>query len=228
MRCIIVDDEPIARRGMRRLVETRPDLELVAEFDSAESAREWLQSNSTDLVFLDIEMPGTSGVELARELPADILVIFTTAYSEYAIEGYDVEAIDYLLKPVRQERFNRAVDRAFTYRGLSHTPEEPPLDFIIVKADRKYMRLRLADILYVEGLKDYVIIHLASGRVVSRLTVKAMEEQLPSPAFVRISKSVIVNKDAVTAFDSRDVTIGTAELAIGASYRDAALNALMS
>lgn len=231
MKCIIIDDEPMARKGMKRLVETRPELELSAMFDSAVKAGQWLAENESDLIFLDIEMPKLNGIEFARNLPAHTMVIFTTAYSEYAIDGFEVEALDYLVKPIDPTRFNKAVDRAISYKQLiedAGTDEEPSdLEFIIVKADRKYVRIRLEEVLYVEGLKDYVIIHLTGRRVVTRMTMKSMEETLPAQQFIRISKSCIVNKSKVDSFDSNDVYLGTLPLAIGLSYRDTILTALL-
>ncbi len=231
MKCIIIDDEPIARKGMKRLVDAHPDLELAEMFESAVKASKWLQEHTADLIFLDIEMPGINGIEFARQLPKSSLVVFTTAYSDYALDSYEVEAIDYLVKPIRRERFEKAVERAATYRSLLAAAAEvapaPDLEFIIVKSERKYVRVKLDDILYVEGLKDYVIIHLPDRRAVTRMIVKAMEDMLPAERFLRISKSYIVNKSKIDAFDTKDVTIGTTELAIGASYRDAVLASLL-
>lgn len=232
MNCIIIDDEPMARKGMKRLVEKRQELELAAMFDSACSAATWLEDNSVDLIFLDIEMPEVNGIELARQLPEECMVIFTTAYSEYALEGFEVDALDYLVKPVDPDRFNKAVDRAIAYRqliddaGSNDDSSEP--EFIIVKADRRYIRVRHHDILYVEGLKDYVVIHLPERKIVTRMTVKAMEHTLPRQQFLRVSKSYIVNVDRITSFDNNDITIGTAEIAIGLSYRDSVMKALLT
>lgn len=231
MKCIIIDDEPMARKGMKRLVESRRELELTAMLDSAESAAEWLRANDVDLIFLDIEMPGINGIEFARSLHERSMVVFTTAYSEYAIDSYEVDAIDYIMKPIDPARFNKAVDRAIAYRSLLDDPAEAndsaEPDFIIVKADRRYVRVRLSDILYVEGLKDYVIIHLTDRKIVTRMTVKAMEEMLPSRMFLRVSKSYIANKERIDSFDSNDVIIGRTEIGIGISYRESVVNALL-
>lgn len=232
MRCIIVDDEPIARSGMKRLIDANPELELAASLDSAESASAWLDENSADLIFLDIEMPGMDGMEFARSLPPSTMVIFTTAYSEYAADSYDLEAIDYLVKPINKERFNKAVSRAVAYRELlsapGHDVEAESPDFIILKADRKYVRVKLEEIVYVEGLKDYVIVHLADRKVVTRMNLKGMEDLLPPKTFLRVSKSYIVNKSKIDSFTSKDVYIGTLEIAIGAPYRDSILTSLLT
>ena len=234
MKCIIVDDEPIARKGMKRLVDSRHELELLASLDRAEAAEDFLAENDVDLIFLDIEMPEVSGIEFARRIPRNCLVVFTTAYSEYAIDSYDVEALDYLVKPIDPVRFNRAVDKAISYHGLlesaSNTPDEPAVsvaDHIIVKADRRYVKVNLDDIIYVEGLKDYVIIHMNDKRVVTRLTLRGIEEVLPSSKFIRVNKSYIVNRNKIDSFDNNDVLIGTIEISIGASYRDIVLATLL-
>lgn len=233
MRCVIVDDEPIARRGMKRLVERHANLEIAAILGSAEEALEFLKSESVDLIFLDIQMPGMTGVELARALPDKTLVIFTTAYSEYATEGFEVNAIDYLMKPISAERFDRAVEKAVNYNRLlaaADAEEERPVvskEYIIVKADRRYIRIRIADIRFVEGLKDYVVIHLEGKKIVTRITIKAMEDLLPSDKFLRVNKSYIVNSDAIDSFDNNDIFIGTQEIAIGQTYKDKILSRLL-
>ncbi len=230
MKCIIIDDEPIARKGMKRLIDNNPELELEASFDSAECAEAWLLDNKTDLIFLDIEMPGLSGIEFARRLSKDYMVIFTTAYSEYALDSYEVEAIDYLIKPIKKERFDKAVSRAITYNNLIHASESNPADsdveYIIIKSNRKYVRIKLEEILFVEGLKDYIIIHLYDRKVITRMMLKTMVELLPKNKFMRISKSYIVNKAKVDSFDNNDITIGKTELSIGISYRDTVIKSL--
>lgn len=223
----------MARKGMKRLVERRTELQLLAMLESAESAEMWLAENDVDLIFLDIEMPGSNGIEFARKLPAKTMVVFTTAYTDYAVDGFDVDALDYLVKPIDPDRFNRAVDRAISYKAIvdeakEDTPDsDSTVDFIIVKADRKYVRIKLDSILYVEGLKDYVIIHLTEKKVVTRMTVKSMEETLPCNKFLRVNKSYIVNKDKIDSFDNNDINIGTTEIAIGISYRDTVLSELL-
>lgn len=234
MKCIIIDDEPIARKGMKRLVDSRNELELLASFGNAETAEEFLEDNDVDLIFLDIEMPEINGIEFAGRIPRECLVIFTTAYSEYALDSYEVEAIDYLVKPIDPARFNRAVDKAISYHALldsaSVSAGEPAVgvaDHIIVKADRRYVKINLDDIVYIEGLKDYVIIHLPGKRVVTRLTLKGIEEVIPASGFIRVNKSYIVSRDRIDSFDNNDVFIGDTEISIGASYRDAVLSSLL-
>lgn len=233
MRCLIVDDEPIARRGMVKLVESRSELSVAGVAGNADEALAFLGENSVDLVFLDIEMPGLSGMELARRLPERCQVVFTTAYSDYACESYDVDATDYLMKPIDPDRFNRAVDKALTFAGMMAAAEapEPPAasaseEILTVKSDRRYVRLRVDEITFVEGLKDYLIIHTADRRVVTRMTVKSLEEALP-PQFLRVGKSYIVNRDKIDSFDNNDLYIGSSVVPVGVSYKQEVLKILL-
>lgn len=234
MKCIIVDDEPIARLGMKRLADGRPDLEVLACLESAGEAGTFLGVHpEADLVFLDIQMPGISGIEFARHIPARTLVVFTTAYAEYALDSYEVEAVDYLMKPIDPQRFARAVDKAAAYLRLLAAATPGPAearaaaDCIIVKADRRYVRLDPAQIRYVEGLKDYVIVHLEGRRVVTRIKIKDLTDLLPAGMFLRVSRSYVVNRRFVEAFDNRDVVVAGTEIAIGATYREAVLASLL-
>lgn len=234
MKCIIVDDEPIARLGMKRLADGRPDLEVLACLESAGEAGTFLGVHpEVDLVFLDIQMPGISGIEFARHIPARTLVVFTTAYAEYALDSYEVEAVDYLMKPIDPQRFARAVDKAAAYLRLLAAAAPVPAearaaaDCIIVKADRRYVRLDPAQIRYVEGLKDYVIVHLEGRRVVTRIKIKDLMDLLPAGMFLRVSRSYVVNRRFVEAFDNRDVVVAGTEIAIGATYREAVLASLL-
>lgn len=233
MRCLIVDDEPIARRGMVKLVGSRSELSVAGVVGNADEALAFLGENSVDLVFLDIEMPGLSGMELARRLPERCQVVFTTAYSDYACESYDVDATDYLMKPIDPDRFNRAVDKALTFAGMMAAAEapEPPAasasdEVLTVKSDRRYVRLRVDEITFVEGLKDYLIIHTGERRIVTRMTVKSLEEALP-PQFLRVGKSYIVNRDKIDSFDNNDLYIGSSVVPIGVSYKQEVLKILL-
>lgn len=234
MKCIIVDDEPIARIGMKRLVSAEPDLEALAYLDSAEAAARFLEANPVDLVLLDIRMPGLSGIDFARPLPARTLVIFTTAYSEYAVDSYELDAVDYLLKPVAPERFAKAVGRARAALALlgnaSGEPAAPRASggIITVRADRRFVRVRISDITRIEALKDYVIIHSSdSGRIITRMKIKDVEDLLPSGEFLRVNRSNIVRRSAVTSFDTNDIYLGDTPVAIGPTYRRQLLESLL-
>lgn len=226
LNCIIVDDEPIARRGIRRLVALREELYPIGSAGSVREA-EKLISNAekpVDLIFLDIDMDGESGLDYARRLGGEAKVVFTTAFADYALDSYDVEAVDYLLKPIREERFNRAVDRVLqTFeRENASSSDSAPGDnsYITVKADRKYVRIAVRDILYIEGMGDYLVIHLKDRRITTRLTFKKMEEDLEGSVIVRVNKSYMVNKNAIDSYDSSEIRIGDVTIPVGATYKD--------
>ncbi len=225
MKCIIVDDEPLAREAMELLIEERPELKLVNSFNNAISAGKYMVDHPVDLVFLDINMPNVTGIEFARTIPKTTLVIFTTAYSEYALDSYDVDAVDYLIKPIESERFSRAIDKAISYHSLLIAEEKENVqeieeEYMFVKSDRRYFKVNFKDILFVEGLKDYVIIQLNEQRIITRMNLKNMYEQLPKSIFLRVNKSYIVNTQQIESFDNNDIFIGKYEIAIGSSYRD--------
>ncbi|RRD02661.1 LytR/AlgR family response regulator transcription factor [Prevotella sp. OH937_COT-195] len=224
VKCIIIDDEPIAREGLERLVYKNPVLELVGNFESAESAAEYMRCNSVDLIFLDIEMPGTNGIDFARKIPSQTLVVFTTAYSEYALDSYEVNATDYLVKPIEEQRFHKAVEKVCNYHTLLVNAEketvEADVDFFFVKSERRYYKVRYDDILFIEGLKDYVIIQTGDRRIITKMYLRTIHELLPRSVFFRINKSYVVNLDKIESFDSNDVFIGKHEIGIGNAYKE--------
>ena len=185
MNCIIVDDEPLAREAMKLLIEESSNLQLIGSFNSASTASDFMEQHVTDLVFLDIQMPGITGIEFARTISKKTLVIFTTAYTEYALDSYEVDAIDYLIKPVESERFQKAVDKALSYHSLLLKEEKEAIetvvtaDYFFVKAERRYFKVNFSDILFIEGLKDYVIIQLSDQRIITRMSLKAIFDLLP-------------------------------------------------
>lgn len=226
MKCIIVDDEPIAREGLEAFIKKFSKLTLVGSFDSANSASHYIKRNPIDLIFLDIEMPEINGLEFSRTIPKETLVIFTTAYSEYALDSYEVDAIDYLVKPIEPERFQKAVDKAIAYHILLTNAEEEEnekragSDFIFVKSERRYFKVCYNDILFIEGLKDYVIIQTKNKRIITKMYLRTIYELLPSKSFFRINKSYIINLNMIESFDNNDILIGNYEISIGNVYRD--------
>lgn len=236
MNCIIVDDEPLAREAVQILVEENKSLRLKGAFNNATTASRFIEENPVDLIFLDIMMPNVTGIEFARTIPKSTLVIFTTAYSEYALDSYEVDAIDYLVKPIDPERFKKAVDKAFAYHALliSEQKEEKEdvrsieNECIFVKSDRRYFKVNLKDILFIEGLKDYVIIQLDDKRIITRMNLKTMHEMLPQKLFLRVNRSYIVNINQIDSFDNNDIFIKSYEIAIGNSYRDFFYDEFMS
>lgn len=224
MNCIIVDDEPVARKGMKSLVEQIPQLVLTGSFNNAIAASAFMNEHTVDLVFLDIQMPGITGLEFAQSIPKDTLVIFTTAYAEYALDSYDVSAIDYLVKPIEMNRFLKAVNKAIAYHKLllSETPErveEIQEEYIFIKSERRYFKINFGDILFIEGLKDYSILQLEDQRVVTKMNLKNIHEQLPGKQFLRVNKSYIVNISRIDSFDTNDIFIKSYEIAIGGNYK---------
>ena len=225
MKCIIVDDEPIARQGIKKLVESISVLDLMGTFENARMAGEYMKENLIDLIFLDIKMPGINGIDFARTIHKNTLIIFTTAYSEYALDSYEVDAVDYLVKPVDTAKFRKAVEKAIAYHSLlldedKKSVENVKDECIFVKSERRYFKVNLKDILFIEGLKDYIIIQLEEQRIITRMTIKDVHDLLPKNIFLRINRSYIVNHKHIDSFDNNDVFIKTYEIAIGNSYRD--------
>ena len=177
MNCIIVDDEPLAREAMKLLIEEAECLQLVGSFNSAATASDFMEQHVVDLVFLDIQMPGITGIEFARPI--------STAYTEYALDSYEVDAIDYLIKPVEAERFQKAIEKAQSYHSLLLQEEKEAIEtiaaaeYFFVKAERRYFKVNFSDILFVEGLKDYVILQLGEQRIITRMSLKAVFDLLP-------------------------------------------------
>lgn len=233
MKCIIVDDEPIARRGIRRLVEQISLMELLGSFGNAETATEFMKDNEVDLIFLDIQMPGINGIDFARSIPKTTLVIFTTAYAEFALDGYEVDAIDYLVKPIKPERLKRAVDKAISYHGMLLSEEQRDqidqvdAEFIFIKSDRRFFKVNFKDTLFVEGLKDYVIIQTDKQRLITHMNLKTIHNMLPKRIFLRANRSFIVNKERIDSFNNNDIFIEGYEIAVGNFYRDTFFEALM-
>ncbi len=226
MNCIIVDDEPLAREAIEILVDQTENLELIGSCNSSASAKKFLSKNNVDLVFLDIQMPGTNGLDFAKTIPKETFVIFTTAYSEFATDSYEVDAIDYLIKPIKLQRFKKGVQKAQTYSRLLKSSngdnkiEDIADDHFFVKADRKIFRTYFKDILFIAGLKDYVVLHTEGQKLVTAMNIKTIYDQLPKNVFVRVSKSYIINIKHMDSVDNNTVYIGENEIPIGNIYRD--------
>lgn len=228
IKCIIVDDEPMARDVIRRYIEKIPNIRLVGEFGNAIDATIFLQEQSVDMIFLDIRMPQLSGIEFVRSLRNIPKIIFTTAYKEYAHEGFELDVIDYLLKPIRFDRFLRAVNKAFPQKqqevethGLIPSEENrPATSFIYLRVDRKMIKVLLADILYIESDKDYVKVFTDKGFIITRQTIASVEAMLSENQFIRIHRSYIVSLNKLRSFTAESVEIGNKELPIGKLYRN--------
>ena len=247
MKCAIVDDEPLALSLLESYIRRTPMLELCGQYASAVEAMGGLCKQPVDLLFLDIQMPELSGLDLSKMLDTShTRIVFTTAFSQYAVDGYKVNALDYLLKPISYTDFIAAVSRAqqwFASVGQyvkneetlpnnpspGSVPEVPPkreednlVDYIFIKSDYKILRIRFSDILYIEGLKDYVKIHLVntSKPVLSLMSMRSLETALPSKHFFRIHRSYIVNIDKVSVFERGQIVFGDKHLPVSDSYRE--------
>jgi DNA-binding LytR/AlgR family response regulator len=226
--CLIVDDEPLARNLLKEYVSKVSYLELKGMCSNALEAMEFLRQQPVDLLFLDIQMPDVTGISFLRALQKKPMVIFTTAYSEYALESYELDVVDYLLKPITLERFLRAVEKAsqrIVNGQISPPPEktspiEPP-SFIFVKDGTKLVKVNWGDILYIEGLKDYVTIHTRDQKIVTLQRLKVLETQLPADKFIRIHNSYIVALNAIDVIYKNEVQVGKALLPISDSYKKA-------
>lgn len=226
MRCLAVDDEKLVRELLEDNIRKVPYLQLVASCKHAMEAIEVLQRESVDLIFLDIQMPGLSGLQFLRSLPHPPLVILVTAYEQYALEGFDLDVVDYLLKPYAFDRFlkacNRALERRQLRQGDVHAPASGMDDFFFVNVEYVQVKINFIDIRYIEGLKDYLKIHLISNSkpVLTRMTMKSMEQRLAGAPFVRIHKSFLVSIPRITAVKRDTIYLGEKELPIGDAYRE--------
>jgi DNA-binding LytR/AlgR family response regulator len=229
MKCLVVDDEPLAQQVLEDFIKRVSFLELAGKCANAIEAIEIMQQTRIDLLFLDINMPEITGIEMIASLPVKPLFILTTAYSEYALESYALSATDYLLKPIPFERFMSAVNKAYEIHTLrnqaknSHVggQEESHPSHIFVRADYQTVRINIDDIRYIEGLKDYVRIHVADRKPVMTLqTMKNMIEILPRQQFVRIHKSFIVNINRIDAVERNRVLFGEERIPVGDGYKD--------
>mgnify|MGYP000700927500 CR=1 FL=1 len=224
MRCIIVDDEPVARKIIREFTAQVPFLELVGEFENVARTKAFLHADHADLMFLDIEMPKLSGLDYLKRSTVDPLVILTTAFPEYALEGYELDIIDYLLKPIAFNRFLKAVQKAKEYNDLRHTsPMVVHPTYLFVRSEKRIEKIELKDILYIESFGNYVYIHTETKKIVAYLTLKGLESQLPANEFIKIHQSFLVSFSRISAIEGNQVYINNKPLPISRSYRDAVM-----
>lgn len=239
VKCIVIDDEPLAVKILEDHIEKVPFLRRKASFRSAVKALEYMRHHSVDLIFLDIQMPDLSGIQFLRSLARQPLVIFTTAHSEYAVESYDYQAVDYLLKPIEFDRFLKAVIKAqdqYTLVSAQGPHASPAADdvrpqaseAILVKSGTEYHPLKLDDILYIEGAGNYVLFITPAKRVMALMSMKDVTRQLPSDRFFRIHKSYIVNFRRIDVIETEQVRIGKTTLPIGESFKEAFLDKIKS
>lgn len=230
--CLIVDDEPPAREIIRHYVQQVPALEIAGECENALQAFAFLQSRSVDLMFLDIRMPQLNGNDFLKNLSNPPEVIFTTAYPEYAVEGYELDVIDYLVKPVRFERFLKAIQKVFATTNTKSTSEtviteeKKSESFVYFRADRKMVKVMLEDILYIESMKDYIKIITRNGVVITKQSISSVEAMLPEKQFVRVHRSYIVSLNKIKSFTNELMEIEKTEIPIGKLYRNEVMKML--
>ncbi|MBQ4034831.1 MAG: response regulator transcription factor [Paludibacteraceae bacterium] len=233
IKVMVIDDEFPARKLLSDYISKVPNFELCKQCSDALEASAYLQSNPIDLLFTDIQMPELSGLDFVKSMVNKPMVVFTTAYSEYALESYDLEAVYYLLKPISFASFMKAVNKATELFNLKHTSEntaktsQPELkDFLMVKADYKLYKINFDDLIYIEGQSEYVTFHMVDKKVTAYYSLKKLEEELPSNRFLRIHKSYIVAQKRIEAIEGNMVVIGKEKLSIGKNYKDMLMQAL--
>ncbi|MFV0590196.1 MAG: LytR/AlgR family response regulator transcription factor [Draconibacterium sp.] len=232
-KCLIVDDEPLARDLMRSHIEKLENFEIVAECEDAMKALRELHNHNIDLMFMDIEMPQITGIELLKTLKNSPKVIITTAYREYAIDGFDLDVVDFLLKPITFERFLKSINKFYqinqeNIQSAKPVQEEQAVNdaFIYVKENKKVVKVLLSEILYVEGLSEYVQIYTDNRKIITKCSMNHMAEKLPDASFMRIHKSYIVSLSRIEAFTSNSIDVPGKELPIGRSYKNSVIDAL--
>lgn len=226
--CLVVDDEPIAREGMMEYISQIDYLNAVAECKSAIEAAGLLQKNKIDLIFLDIQMPKLTGIEFVKALAEPPVVIFTTAYSEYALEGFELDVMDYLLKPISFGRFLRAVEKAQSYLSAKKKEIIITNDFFFVKCNGKIEKIVLADIIFIEAMSNYVMIHTRQKKFITWLTFKGIVNQLPENLFLRIHKSYLVSLSAILTIDGDEIITSESRLPLSKTYKEKVMSIIES
>ncbi|SMC43433.1 LytR/AlgR family response regulator transcription factor [Moheibacter sediminis] len=225
MNCIIVDDEPLAREEMVSLIEEISELKIIGNFSNAPAALNFMKSNQVNLIFLDIQMPEVTGIEFAQQLDQQTLIVFTTAFSNYAVKSYDLDAIDYLLKPIDKPRLEKAIQKAITYQNLlsentlKNSVESSDKDFLLIKSDRRFYKIKFDDVKFIEGLKDYVVIHTTTQKLITAMNLKTIHQKIISDSFMRVSKSYIVNFNHIQSFDNHTIYIDESEIPLGEIFK---------
>ena len=230
--CIIIDDEPLARKGLREYITDIDFLRLEAEFDNALAATELLKRGGADLLLLDIQMPKITGVDFLRSLKNAPPVIFTTAYPQFAIDGFDLNALDYLVKPVSFDRFLKAAMKAREYYELreknkanSNTENRA---FFFVKADNKLVKILFDELLFAEALQNYVVIHTRAKKYITYLTFKSVEEYLPADRFIKTHKSYLVSAEKIDSIEGNIIRLGTHDIPISRNLKDEVMEKLLN
>ncbi|HOY95501.1 MAG TPA: LytTR family DNA-binding domain-containing protein [Catalimonadaceae bacterium] len=222
LRCVIIDDEPLPIELLSAYAARIPELTVLARFNDPVMAVEFIRNHVVDLIFLDIQMPHLNGIDLLKSLPIKPMAIFTTAFPEFAVDGFELNAVDYLLKPFDFERFRKAVEKATEFNAYNQQPKGMPKEaFIFVKSEYKAVKINLSDILYIEGMDSYVKIYAGGKPVLSLMSMKAMMEMLPAEDFLRVHRSFIIPISKVNSIRNKVIKVGDKEIPIGGTYEDA-------
>lgn len=230
MNCLIVDDEPVARKGIAEYVSEVDFLNLVGECENPLKASSFLSQQPIDLIFLDIHMPKLSGIEFLKTLKNPPLIIFTTAYSEYALEGYSLDVVDYLMKPITFDRFLKAAQKAMEVHTLRRTagqPREPQTDHFFVKCDSKFEKVFYHEVSFIEAMQNYSVIHVTGRKLITYITMTSLENQLPKEQFLKVHKSYIVSVPHIKAIEGNEILIGDSRVPISRNLKDEVVNQIM-
>ena len=223
--CIIIDDEPIARKILQEFTEQVLFLDLAGKFESAMKAEEFLKSNQPDIIFLDIEMPKVSGLQMLKRNNIESMVILTTAFPQYALDGYELDIIDYLLKPFALHRFFKAVQKAKDFHEMkTQSGNAPAPSYIFIKGEKRIEKVELSDILYAEVLGNYMTICTDRKKIIAYLTMKSLESQLSPADFIKIHQSFLVNCSKIESVEGNELKVGAKSLPISRNYRDSVTN----
>jgi DNA-binding LytR/AlgR family response regulator len=231
IKCIIIDDEPLARKGLKEYIADVSFLELSGEYDNALKATEIINRGEVQLLFLDIQMPKITGLDFFKSLQHAPPVIFTTAYPQYALDGFEVNALDYLVKPVSFERFLKAAMKAKEYyevREKNVTQETAPTDYFFIKADNKLVKLFFEDILFAEALQNYVVVHTKDKKYITYLTFKSVEDYLPSDRFIKTHKSYIIAASKIDNIEGNEIRIGQHSIPISRNLKEEVMEKLLN
>ncbi len=231
LNCWIVDDEPLALELLNSYVQRTPFLNLTGKYSSSVKAMENMKKDRIDIIFLDIQMPEVNGMEFAQMIDEDTRIIFTTAFSEYALDGYRVNALDYLLKPFSYTDFLNAAKRALNWHEMRLSAEESKesvVEGLFVRADYKLVHILFNDILFIEGLKDYIKIYTLKERrpIITLMSLKSMEDELPAGRFIRVHRSYIISRSKITSIDKNRILINEHQIPIGDTYRKTFMDAI--
>ena len=229
LNCVIIDDEPLARKGLREHIGDIDFLQLVGEFDHPLKAMDVLSTESVHVIFLDIHMPKITGIEFLKSLPHPPLIVFTTAYPQYAVDGFDLNVLDYLVKPISFDRFLKAAMKAkeAVSKGNTTSAASQKEDYFFIKADNKLIKLFYQDIQFVEALQNYITIHTTNKKYITYLTFKSIEESLPGDEFIKVHKSYLVAANKIESIEGNIIRIGQHEIPISRNSKEEVLEKLL-